>query len=814
MSYTSTDAIFTLTNLHGVATSDVQVYTSEGFPEGGQIAHAIEVTPSVLSITPSTGSSAGSKILVTGTGFGTETTGLDLLADGSSLCAEVEITGFGEFTCTTNEMDVAVGAVITVSMDSVEQALAYVAADAIYSQSETISVSSATLNVYTIEFSGSNFPTSDHTAYASFAAVEATIVSCVSSSVCIAMWSEHGIGAVTDGTPSLWFEHTDGYSHYAAVDSSVTLSKTLEVTDTTDGLTCSFAGGCTYAIASEGLFAALIDSANSVQMCGSPCVLREDLSDMSYAVCEVPSLSTTYSTDNYQIALSETLHGTVFPEDTILYDELTQVSYITDEEDCSFGLTLKPDHVGVLDEAKIFINYMTEKANYVGNLAFQASNDDFATFDELYRFGEEIHEGWNYINYREADDEKPAYNAYRFMGNATGACKVTEFRLHGVEAIASELATHECTPVIYIGDEALSTNVALAPVTYDSTATALLTRISPRFGSVLGGTTVTLTGENFSASAATTVFFDNRECIVSSQSSTEIVCVTSDKPYVPGDPTTVIEIDGMGLVATQGLVYRYVSLWSDAQTWGYDVPPQEGESIHVPSGQHLLVDVDSVPVLNAIVVEGSIIFAPDENDPDHERTFDCNFILVFRGYMEVGTEEFPYTSKITMTMHGGRESAKFSIYGSKMIGCRYCQLHMHGNPRTVIWTRIAETAEAGDTKITLQVAPDWNIGETFVIAGTNFNNVEDESRVITHIDGATIYFDEPFEFMHFGEGPEFGGVEMPMFAEVGLQTRNVLFRGSPDDSRDDLFGAHIMVHSPGDETSMARIMYIEFTEAG
>lgn len=526
------------------------MYTAEGIPEGGQIAQAIESSPSILAINPSTGSSAGSKILVSGTGFGTETSGLELLADGSSLCAEVEIIAFGEFICTTNEMEVAVGAIITVSIDNVEQTLSHIAAEAIYSQTETMTVTSATLSGYTIEVEGSGFPTADYVAYATFAGVEASIVSCSSSTMCTAVWSDYGIGPVTAGAPTIWFEHNDGYSHYATISSSIELSKALEVTTTSEGLTCSFAGGCTYAIASEGLYAALIDSANEIKMCGSTCVLREDLSDMSYAVCEVPSLSTTYSTDNYQISLSETLHGVVFPEDTILYDDLTQVSYITDEAECSFGLTLKPEHVGVLDEAKIFINYMALKSTYVNNLAFQASNDNFATFDELYRFGEEIHEGWNYINYREEGLNKPAYNAYRFMGNNTGACRVTEFRLHGVEAIASELTTHECTPVIYIGDEALTTATPLSPVVYDAVVTPLLTKISPRFGSVLGGTTVTLTGENFSATASTSVYFDNRECVVSSQTSTEIVCVTSDKPYVPGDPTTEIEIEGMGLVAT------------------------------------------------------------------------------------------------------------------------------------------------------------------------------------------------------------------------------------------------------------------------
>jgi hypothetical protein len=42
------------------------------------------------------------------------------------------------------------------------------------------------------------------------------------------------------------------------------------------------------------------------------------------------------------------------------------------------------------------------------------------------------------------------------------------------------------------------------------------------------------------------------------------------------------------------------------------------ESVYVPSGFNLLVDVDKTPQLNAIVVEGSIIFAPDSN-PNHER---------------------------------------------------------------------------------------------------------------------------------------------------------------------------------------------------
>jgi len=52
----------------------------------------------------------------------------------------------------------------------------------------------------------------------------------------------------------------------------------------------------------------------------------------------------------------------------------------------------------------------------------------------------------------------------------------------------------------------------------------------------------------------------------------------------------------------------------------------------------LLVDVDSTPVLFAIIVEGSLIFAPDDTNSNHVRTFDANYIMIEGGYMEVGTE--------------------------------------------------------------------------------------------------------------------------------------------------------------------------------
>ena len=63
----------------------------------------------------------------------------------------------------------------------------------------------------------------------------------------------------------------------------------------------------------------------------------------------------------------------------------------------------------------------------------------------------------------------------------------------------------------------------------------------------------------------------------------------------------------------------------------------DGESVVIPKGLNLLVDIDKSPILNAITVEGSLIFAPEDNRND-ERTFDAHYIMVKGGVLEIGTE--------------------------------------------------------------------------------------------------------------------------------------------------------------------------------
>lgn len=127
------------------------------------------------------------------------------------------------------------------------------------------------------------------------------------------------------------------------------------------------------------------------------------------------------------------------------------------------------------------------------------------------------------------------------------------------------------------------------------------------------------------------VTLDGINCPVSAASLTEVKCTTDKRPGLP-KTVTEIYIKGKGLVANQGNVFTYVNMWSDDTTWGGEFPPVEGESIYIPKGLNLFVDVKNSPRMNAILVEGELIFAP-ETDPTIVKTFDAHYIFLNGGKM-------------------------------------------------------------------------------------------------------------------------------------------------------------------------------------
>lgn len=60
----------------------------------------------------------------------------------------------------------------------------------------------------------------------------------------------------------------------------------------------------------------------------------------------------------------------------------------------------------------------------------------------------------------------------------------------------------------------------------------------------------------------------------------------------------------------------------------------------------------------------------------------------------------------------------------------------------------------------------------------------------------------------------YGNDFIDMRAEVGLLTRNVKYRGDPETSLANEYGATIFLHSEGDDSLVARLEYIELTDVG
>jgi hypothetical protein len=265
------------------------------------------------------------------------------------------------------------------------------------------------------------------------------------------------------------------------------------------------------------------------------------------------------------------------------------------------------------------------------------------------------------------------------LGGASGPCRLHEVTLSGLEVIQNEEDTYSCKPqLVLAGQEPVEfTN----PVTFQGSKSGLLTKIEPRYGTRLGGDKVRFTGTNFSSNKADySVLIDGVDCPVSTATSTYFECTTAgravDKLY--DDSSLEINIAGRGLISTDDLFFTYVFKWSEgADTWGGEMEPMDGETIYIRKGLNLLVDIDKSPLLNAVFVEGSLIFTP-EADPNHERIFDAHYIFVTGGRMELGTEEYPYTSKLTVTMHSKIDDPYLPIYGNKVIGLRFGTLDMHG----------------------------------------------------------------------------------------------------------------------------------------
>ena len=103
-------------------------------------------------------------------------------------------------------------------------------------------------------------------------------------------------------------------------------------------------------------------------------------------------------------------------------------------------------------------------------------------------------------------------------------------------------------------------------------------------------------------------------------------------------------------------------------------------------------------------------------------------------------------------------------------------LDLHGIPRNVSWTRLATTASAGQTSITLSEAVDWVAGDEILLTTTDTRIDHAERRTIASVSsgGTVLTLTSALTYAHIVIHNVFpNGQVYHVAGAVGLLTRNI-----------------------------------------
>ena len=207
-------------------------------------------------------------------------------------------------------------------------------------------------------------------------------------------------------------------------------------------------------------------------------------------------------------------------------------------------------------------------------------------------------------------------------------CTVTTSSFASVTCIVGARATTDPTandaecPVVVSVNGVSETSTDL--FTYNGTLTPYISDLSPTFGGTAGGTFVTVSGWGFwppdvtsSGSLANgdiTVTIDGVPCVLSGTSAQDSLTCRTSRHRTSLQARVVVLVRGRGtaLDLNDKGFFDYVDKWSSPYTWGGQPPPLEGETVYIRSGETIFLDTDT-PVLNLILIEGSLIFEDNQN---------------------------------------------------------------------------------------------------------------------------------------------------------------------------------------------------------
>lgn len=260
-----------------------------------------------------------------------------------------------------------------------------------------------------------------------------------------------------------------------------------------------------------------------------------------------------------------------------------------------------------------------------------------------------------------------------------------------------------------------------------------------------------------------------------------------------------------------------VQRWSEASTWPNGVFPAEGDNLFINSSQCILVDTP-IPRLGMIHIRGDLEI---EDSMDHE--IQADLIIIDGGSFIAGSEESPFSNKLTIILNGNTSTAEFDfrdgaspIVGAKAIGV-FGQLVLISRVPEVSWTFLSQTEEAGSSTIQVENSiEDWQPGDSIVITSTSYDAFESEVHEIQSVSGNTITLTSPLQYKHAGVSERIGSSRTFYYrAEVGHLTKRITIEnGAPDYADQEAFGCRILVSSNVNYRGSAQLQGVQFIGCG
>ena len=274
----------------------------------------------------------------------------------------------------------------------------------------------------------------------------------------------------------------------------------------------------------------------------------------------------------------------------------------------------------------------------------------------------------------------------------------------------------------------------------------------------------------------------------------------------------------------------------DLEHWTDVVPtPASGARVELPENKKILISQCDVTVpLGQLVVPSTteLIFADEPID------LSVTGFEVY-GKLRIGSETCRLRSYQSITLRGSRPQDNLNGPSAAFKGIYvfYGELDIHSVEYYHTWSRLAVTAEPGDTYILMQDIVNWDEGSKIFLAGTQLKDARDwhqneeftvvKVRKASHLGSGVVavYLDTPVKYTHYG-GDEYQ-------AEVGLLSRRFKIQGDEDSEPTDTtplacsnseyasfpcpetyltgYGGHLMIEG---QWSAARVAGVEFYRLG